>query len=106
MLSYLSILIQGTSIGRSKWLSMINGSKLQINCKKEGINPLKKLRIGIVGNNENDCISVDSYFGIGIRHRPYCQSGYTVRSGNAACTHSSSKLIATKRSARSFILIQ
>jgi hypothetical protein len=60
---------RATSIGRSKWLSLVRGSGLQSHCNREGFNVytsnLQVVRIGILGNQENDCNSPDSYFGFG-----------------------------------------
>jgi hypothetical protein len=65
---------RSTSIGRSKWLSLVRGSGLQSNCNREGFNvhslrpyhpDLQVVRIGILGNEQNDCRSSDSYFGFG-----------------------------------------
>ena len=59
-----------TSAGRAEWMSLINGAKLQRKCNKEGFN-IKfnvrnlKLRIGITGNNEDNCDSCDSAIGFG-----------------------------------------
>ena len=60
-----------TNAGRAEWMSLINGAKLQSNCNKEGFNVKcsrsgLKLRIGIFGNNEDECISCDSVIGFGI----------------------------------------
>ena len=58
----------GTSIGRSKWLSLVRGSGLQSHCDREGFNVntiILVVRIGILGNQENECISPDSYVGFG-----------------------------------------
>ena len=59
---------RATSLGRNTWKTLI-GSKasLQINCNKEGFNVVtnRKARIGIFGNNENNCITCDSMIGIG-----------------------------------------
>lgn len=63
-----------TNIGRNSWKSLLAGSSLQSNCNMEGfnLNPSTRLsswtakaRIGILGNNENDCISCDSRLGFG-----------------------------------------
>ena len=74
----------GTSIGRSKWLSLVRGSGLQSHCNREGFNvyspnPIiarpQVARIGIIGNQENECKSPDSYFGFGglaEHNRQYC----------------------------------
>ena len=68
---------RNTSLGRNKWKTLIGSQgSLQHNCDKEGFNTasvdvtLGKARIGILGNNENDCIQCDSRigFGTGGRH--------------------------------------
>ena len=65
---------RATSIGRSKWLSLVRGSGLQSYCNREGFNVrspnphhvnLQVVRIGIIANQQNDCNSPDSYFGFG-----------------------------------------
>ena len=65
---------RSTSIGRSKWLSLVRGSGLQSYCNREGFNvyslyPVisnsQVARIGIIGNQQHDCRSPDSYFGFG-----------------------------------------
>ena len=77
--SLFSVLADGsyrsTSIGRAKWLSLIKDSGLQHNCNREGFNVRRisldrypnafSVRIGIVGNEQNDCFSPDSYVGFG-----------------------------------------
>ena len=65
-----------TNAGRGEWLSLINGTKLQPHCNKEGFNVNvsnnnTKLRIGITGNNEKDCDSCDSLIGFGIETTTY-----------------------------------
>ena len=68
---------RATSLGRNTWKTLIGlQGSLQSNCDKEGFNTasvdnsLGKARIGILGNNENDCIQCDSRigFGTGGRH--------------------------------------
>ena len=61
-----------TNLGRDEWKKLIGSqASLQQNCQKEGFNVLSdntgasKARIGIVGNNENDCITSDSRIGFG-----------------------------------------
>ena len=59
------------SLGRRKWKSLIGPqASLQKNCSKEGFNVVgqycySKARIGIIANNENDCLSCDSRIGYG-----------------------------------------
>ena len=63
---------RATSLARDAWKSLIGPSaSLQHRCQKEGFNVLStrsshsRARIGIVGNNENDCGSSDSRIGFG-----------------------------------------
>ncbi len=59
---------QATTQGRAAWKAMISGSSLQPNCNREGFNnyhSYSRARIGILGNQENDCTSPDSHIGIG-----------------------------------------
>ena len=63
---------RNTSLGRDAWKSLLgsNGS-LQLNCNKEGFNARTpsavrpRARIGILGNDQNDCNSCDSRSGFG-----------------------------------------
>ena len=68
---------RATSLGRNTWKKLIGSrASLQPNCNKEGFNVISihkawsKARIGILGNNENDCSNCDSRigFGTGGRH--------------------------------------
>ena len=68
---------RATSLGRNTWKTLIGSrGSLQHYCDKEGFNTasvdvtLGKARIGILGNNRNDCIQCDSRigFGTGGRH--------------------------------------
>jgi len=61
-----------TSLGRNTWKTLIGSqASLQTNCNKEGFNVVgsdsraSKTRIGILGNNENDCGDCDSRIGFG-----------------------------------------
>ena len=61
------------NIERNKWLSLMDGSRLQEKCNKQGFNiniegdnnSHLKLRIGIIADNENNCKSCDSCIGFG-----------------------------------------
>jgi hypothetical protein len=87
--SLLSVLKDGqrtTSIGRDEWTRVVPGHALQPLCNAEGINlatEYVRARIGIVGNNENDCASCDSAIGIGIRTPNTCAARATA--GYAGC---------------------
>ena len=63
---------RATSLGRDMWKKLIGSqASLQYNCNKEGFNAVggrswsSKARIGILGNNQNDCFSPDSRIGFG-----------------------------------------
>ena len=63
---------RATSLGRNTWKKLIGSrASLQPNCNKEGFNVVgihkawSKARIGILGNNENDCSNCDSRIGFG-----------------------------------------
>jgi len=64
---------RATSLGRDKWKKLIGYSRasLQPGCSKEGFNAAgsaqgsSKARIGILGNNGNNCSSCDSRIGFG-----------------------------------------
>eukprot|EP00795_Rhopilema_esculentum_P015213 gene15213-6416_t len=56
---------------RQSWLNILKGSTLQAYCNVQGINVIQgtvdsRVRIGILGNNENDCVTPDSGLGIGL----------------------------------------
>ena len=59
-------------LGRNKWKSLIGSqASMQRNCNREGFNVESgqdnhaKARIGIIGDNENDCKWTDSRIGFG-----------------------------------------
>ena len=63
---------RATSLGRNTWKKLIGSrASLQPNCNKEGFNVVctykdwSKARIGILGNNEDDCSNYDSRIGFG-----------------------------------------
>ena len=62
-----------TSLGRDKWVGLMRGfQNLQPNCGKEGFNPSctsshhRRVRIGILGNNEANCHTCDTVLGFGL----------------------------------------
>ncbi len=63
---------RATSLGRNTWKTLIgSNASLQHNCNMEGFNAvgnrseLSKARIGIIGNEQDDCYSCDSRIGFG-----------------------------------------
>ena len=78
---------RATSLGRNTWKTLIGPkASLQYNCNKEGFNVIRpysgqsKARIGLLGNNQNDCFSCDSRIGFGTGGVP----DYFNTCGNAA----------------------
>ena len=63
-------------VGRNTWKRLLGSdASLQLNCNKEGFNAYTssdrpKARIGILGNEQNDCSSCDSRIGFGTGGRP------------------------------------
>ena len=63
---------RATSLGRDKWKTLIGSqASLQCKCNREGFNAAaeiqghSKARIGLLGNNENNCNTADSRIGLG-----------------------------------------
>ena len=61
-----------TSLGRDTWKLLLGSQgSLQPNCNREGFNVISddqnhpKARIGIISNNEDECITCDSRIGFG-----------------------------------------
>ena len=62
-----------TSLGRNTWLSLMGSyGFLDPNCNREGFNVVSddsglmgKARIGILANNDNDCVTCDTRMGFG-----------------------------------------
>jgi hypothetical protein len=85
---------RATNIPRNTWKSLYDDSSLQINCGRQGFNVAAedkshaRVRIGIIGNNEESCISADSFVGFGAidaSQRIYCCGRNMVNScGNSA----------------------
>ena len=94
---------RATSLGRNTWKTLIGSqASLQANCNKEGFNSAgshkgsSKARIGILGNNEKDCVTCDSRIGFGT-------GGYTDDT-NTCGNHGHDRK--TKIKAMGFILVQ
>ena len=69
---------RATTLGRNTWKTLIGSqASLQAKCNKNGFNVVSgnvwfnsKARIGILGNNQNECISCDSRIGFGTGGHP------------------------------------
>ena len=73
---------KSTAVGKDKWLYLMYGSLLQESCHREGFNIDTrgynlgdlKVRIGIIADNQNDCMSCNSCIGFGTSLR-HCSDG-------------------------------
>jgi len=77
-----------TAVGYKQWKALIPGGSLQSHCHVQGfnafVNGAGRARIGIIGNNENDCNSPDSWLGLG-GYEKMCGNGPVKSAGNIAC---------------------
>ena len=78
-----------TTLGLAGWKSLISSASLQLACHLEGFNVAPnaggaRVRIGIIGNNENNCASPDSWLGIG-GNQTQCGQKNANTAGNIAC---------------------
>lgn len=69
-----------TYLGRAKWKNLVGPqASLQNNCEREGFNAkgnkrffyLSRARIGIIGNQEDNCDSPDSRIGLVLEGKEY-----------------------------------
>ena len=63
---------RATSLGRYKWIALTDSRvELQLNCNQEGFNTManRRARVGILGNNEDNCHTCDSAIGFGVDNR-------------------------------------
>ena len=78
---------RATSLGRDKWVGLMRGfQNLQANCNREGFNPFctshhRRVRIGILGNDQADCGSCDSLLGFGLDVARSCGDQSTTTMG-------------------------
>jgi len=96
---------RATSLGRNTWKTLIGSqASLQNYCNREGFNALSeesgasKARIGILGNNENNCKSCDSRIGFG--------TGGAHDDTNTCGNEHGWKFPATRIKAMGYILVQ
>ena len=97
-----------TSLGRNTWKTLIGSeATLQPDCNKEGFNAAHgnhansaKARIGILGNEQNNCNSCDSSIGFGTGGRP--DDGSTCGNGASSGGDNGNKLTR----AMGYVLVQ
>ena len=102
---------KSTSVGKNKWLSLMDGSRLQENCDKEGFNIDReghilahlKVRIGIIADDHEDCSSCNSCIGFGTSVRECFGSVRKTTCGNIAICD---KLNNTNTPAFGYIFVQ
>jgi len=77
-----------TGLGRDAWKGLVPHSSLQPSCSQEGFSSAvpgyASVRVGILGNQEDDCGTPDSFLGIG-GTAPSCGALDAVTTGNVAC---------------------
>ncbi|XP_046863899.1 uncharacterized skeletal organic matrix protein 5-like isoform X2 [Xenia sp. Carnegie-2017] len=84
-----------TTLRRSQWFTLVENSFLQQYCDKEGFNVVGQLnvnarvKLGILGNEQNDCITPDSFIGFGGSHE--CNSCVVNSCGNFVSWSSNDK---------------
>jgi len=77
---------RSTRLGRDQWKSLIPDSSLQRKCNEEGFNVYNRgarARIGIIGNDANNCNSPNSRIGVGTAG-DYCWQNNYYSAGNEA----------------------
>ena len=102
---------KNTTVGKDEWLSLIKGSNLQENCNRQGFNidtpgyqlGYFKLRLGIITNNQNDCLTCNSCIGFGASVRGCAGQIRKTTCGNIAICGQPNK---KKTAAFGFILVQ
>ena len=80
---------KSTSLGRNAWKSLISDSSMQPHCNIEGVNvdcAVRKVRLGYLTNEQNDCQSCDSYLGVGHSGQPGCSQGSSWAGMMASCS--------------------
>lgn len=77
--------------GRNTWLGLLSGSQLQNNCNQEGFNVRpssnsthRRVRVGIVGNDQDSCFSPNSFSGIGAGGAADTHTGNHARANGGA----------------------
>jgi hypothetical protein len=81
-----------TTVTRAEWQTLVPMNSLQPNCNQEGFNNAPngmgmgqaRVRLGILGNNQNDCTSPDSAIGLGLGGFA-CQGNPYMSVGNIDC---------------------
>ena len=85
---------RSTSLGRNTWKTLIGSqASLQLYCNKEGFNAVgsnssfSRARIGIIGNEQNDCATCNSRIEFGTGGKP----DYSNTCGNEAAAGDNGK---------------
>ena len=79
-----------TNATKAQWLTLAPMSSLQVNCNQQGVNNQPggmnnaRVRLGILSNTQNDCMTPESSVGVGFGAFP-CQNNPTIRAGNIHC---------------------
>jgi len=80
-------ILRPTFLGVDWWKSAVEGATLQVNCREEGFNVGQSTvaRIGIVGNQEDECTSPDSRIGVGTQGGGCGQDTNIAAGGSSRC---------------------
>jgi hypothetical protein len=79
-----------TNSPKAQWLTLAPMASLQTNCNQQGINNqpagnnVGRVRLGILANTENNCMTPESAVGLGFGTFP-CQNNPSIRAGNIHC---------------------
>jgi hypothetical protein len=78
-----------TTLGRDAWKGLVGAdASLQPFCNTEGANvvlPQNRVRLGIISNEQDDCLSPDSRIGVGGAGVPVCTIPDLQTAGNSSC---------------------
>ena len=96
---------RSTSLGRDTWMALIGPqASLQPYCNREGFNVVSdrgnvwpKARIGIIGNERDECYFCDSRIGFGTGGHP---------DNSATCGNENSDAVVASIKAMGYILVQ
>lgn len=82
---------RGFHVGRHAWKNWVPGSSLQRHCNREGFNVMghhihSRARIGIIGNQENECTHPDSRIGLGTAGRACGENDGNSAGNEARCS--------------------
>jgi hypothetical protein len=98
-----------THAGRATWLELLADPSLQEACNQEGLNNDdgygSRVRIGIVGNYEDECGNTDSWIGFGGKE-DWCAEPITATVGNGDCYFGTAPVTNHDQAAFGYVMIR